>query len=338
MGDIPGLDDLTNLLNNSVINQVAELPLDSHLAWLLFLLLVSLIWLTYCIYYHARLFGFIVTTITNHVIIPRYFSGDRDNRGKQSKKPPYYFHVGSLSISAISGKIMFRDLSLITADYTVRTQDGFIIFRWWLPYLPKDVRRTDLSHSDTRLSVVLNGFEMHIYNRTQTYHRLEKLFGFKSRLFPDKDDESSSETDQLNAADSSQTKLSVSSNDELIKAYLWRDFIPITKLEVSTGRFVFGNPMMPSTLSVTFEEAHITYTSRPALSPHDLFTHIAKIKAETFKVILVPSPKFLGLTDEPPRFMGEGFVVFQSNALEFYYYQVRLFIAQTTLYAGYAPI
>lgn len=319
VGDIIGVDDLKNLFNNSVINQVAEIPLDANFAWLLFLLLVSLIWLTYCIYYHSRLFGFIITQIANHAIIPRYFA----DKGSNAKgKPQYHFHVGSLSISVISGKIMFRDLSLITADYTVRTQDGFIIFRWWLPYVPKDVRKTDLSHSDTRLFVVLNGFEMHIYNRTQTYHRLEKLFGLKSRLFPDRDDSDPSETDKLNSSDADgQTNIKARTNEELIKAYLWRDFIPVTKLEVSTGRFVFGNPMLPSTLSVTFEEAHITYTSRPAMSPHDLFTHIAKCKAETFRVILVPSPKFLGLTDEPPRLMGEGFVVFQSNALDLYYYQ-----------------
>jgi hypothetical protein len=34
--------------------------------------------------------------------------------------------------------------------------------------VPKDVSE-DLSHSDTRLSVQLNGFEMHIYNRSHLY-------------------------------------------------------------------------------------------------------------------------------------------------------------------------
>ena len=31
---------------------------------------------------------------------------------------------------------------------------------------PKDVSE-DLSHSDTRLSVQLNGFELHVYNRSE---------------------------------------------------------------------------------------------------------------------------------------------------------------------------
>ena len=44
---------------------------------------------------------------------------------------------------------MFRDVAYVTKDYTIRVQDGFIIFRWWRAYVPKDVSE-DLSHSDTR--------------------------------------------------------------------------------------------------------------------------------------------------------------------------------------------
>ena len=47
---------------------------------------------------------------------------------------------------------MFRDVAYVTPDYTIRVQDGFLVFRWWRSYVPKDVSE-DLSHSDTRLSV-----------------------------------------------------------------------------------------------------------------------------------------------------------------------------------------
>ncbi|KAI1299178.1 putative transmembrane protein [Halotydeus destructor] len=301
----------------NITTSLEEIPLDSNFAWLLFLLLVSVIWLTYCIYYNSRLFAFVSTILVNTFIIPRYY-GNGSGFGK--KGPHCYFRVGSLSISFISGKIMVRDFAFITPDYSLRIQDGFLIFRWWLPYQPKDVRKTDLSHSDTRLSFVLNGYELHIYNRCQTYNRLEKLFNIPQRLFPDKEDGEPTETDQLHNS-SSNGSSKPTSNDELITSYLWRDFIPVTKFDIFSGRFVFGNPMLPSVLSVRFEEAHITYTSRPALSPHDLFTHIMKAKAESFKVVLIPSPKYLGLSDEPPRYMGEGFVVIQSNNVDFYYYQ-----------------
>jgi len=87
----------------------------------------------------------------------------------------------------LSGKIMFRDVVYITYDYTVRVQDGWMIFRWWRAYVPKNAC-DDLSHSDTRLSLMLNGFELHMYNRTSLYSNLEKIFGIEPHLTP-KDDE-----------------------------------------------------------------------------------------------------------------------------------------------------
>ena len=76
----------------------------------------------------------------------------------------------------------------MTPDFTVRVQDGFLTFRWWRSYVPKDVSE-DLSHSDTRVSIQLNGFELHIYNRTSTYKELEKKFGIFTGLFGNSDDE-----------------------------------------------------------------------------------------------------------------------------------------------------
>lgn len=76
---------------------------------------------------------------------------------------------------------MFREFVYIDFDYTVRIEDGYIIFRWWRSYVPKDVSE-DLSHSDTRLSIVLNGFELHIYNRSDLYSKVEKTFGLKPSI------------------------------------------------------------------------------------------------------------------------------------------------------------
>lgn len=38
------------------------------------------------------------------------------------------------------------------------------------------------------------------------------------------------------------------------------------------------------------------------------------------QVILAPSPKYTGVLDEPPRYMGEGFVVMSSSLVNLYYY------------------
>ena len=38
------------------------------------------------------------------------------------------------------------------------------------------------------------------------------------------------------------------------------------------------------------------------------------------QVILAPSPKYTGMVDDPPRYMGEGFVIMSSNNVELYTY------------------
>ncbi|XP_075992779.1 transmembrane protein KIAA1109 homolog tweek [Anticarsia gemmatalis] len=48
--------------------------------------------------------------------------------------------------------------------------------------------------------------------------------------------------------------------------------------------------------------------------------HFVKAKAENCKVMLAPSPNYTSMVDEPPRYMGEGFVVMSSNYIEVYFY------------------
>lgn len=293
------------------------------------------------------------------------FNRDKHTNQRNNNHHAPFCHIGSLSISFISGKIMFREFAWIQPDYTLRILDGFVIFRWWVPYEPKDVRQIDCSHMDTRLFALLNGFELHIYNRSHLYSRLEKCFNLPCKLFADFDRSSSTSftncdcychetpanntddyddgiedttvtTDLLNRTTTGDVNCDCKgnghrshclyynapkTNDDLITAYLWRDLIPVSKIEISTGRFVFGNSSMPTILSFAFDEAHTTYTSKPSASPYDLFTHIAKSRVHRFKIILIPSPKYLGLTDDPPRYMGEGFVVIQCKSIEFHHYQ-----------------
>ena len=50
-----------------------------------------------------------------------------------------YIFAGSISLSVLSGKIMFRDVAFVTEDCSFRVQDGWVIFRWWRAYVPKDI-------------------------------------------------------------------------------------------------------------------------------------------------------------------------------------------------------
>ena len=74
----------------------------------------------------------------------------------------FFFQI----FSSIFFNFLFFKINILFSS--VRVQDDFLIFRRWRSYVPKDLLE-DLSHSDTRVSIQLNGFELHIYNRTSTY-------------------------------------------------------------------------------------------------------------------------------------------------------------------------
>ncbi|XP_053696625.1 bridge-like lipid transfer protein family member 1 [Sabethes cyaneus] len=288
-----------------------EMKLDKNMVWLLFSLISSIVWVVYITFYNSRLFGYCITKLVNRLFV----------RGA-------YFKIGSLNVNPLAGKIMFRDVVYVCYDYTVRVQDGYFIFRWWRSYVPKDVSE-DLSHSDTRLSVMLNGFELHVYNRSDLYAKLEKTFGLKPSILIPTDNMSAEEIARFkeqamnyeNQRQSNEPPEKIKKpRPEAMAATTWRDLIPVIKIDICSGRFVFGNRLTPTTLSICVEEAHCVYSTKPAVSKLDHFMHFVKAKVENSKVLLAPSPKYTGLVDEPPRYMGEGFVVMMSNNIELYFY------------------
>ncbi|KAK4878280.1 hypothetical protein RN001_010786 [Aquatica leii] len=288
-------------LNASSVG-LKNIEVNSNFLWLLFSLVSAISWVIYITYYNSRVAGYIITRIINRLII---------GEG--------YFKIGSFTVNALAGKIMFRDIVYITHDYSLRIQDGYLIFRWWRSYVPKDVSE-DLSHSDTRLSVVLNGFELHTYNRSMIYSSLEKIFGLESHIIADTVSDKNLETKERAQNNSETDKSKKKQRPEAAMARTWRDLIPVIKLDISSGRLVFGNRLIPTTLSIAVEESHFVYSTKPAVNTLDRFMHFVKSKAENVRVMLAPSPKYTGMLDEPPRYMGEGFVLMSSNDLELYFY------------------
>lgn len=156
----------------------------------------------------------------------------------------------------------------------------------------------DLSHSDTRLSIVLNGFELHVYNRSDIYSHLEKVFGLESSIYPNDQNHPSArgeaemniENSEIGGGDGQQVR----QRSEAAMARTWRDLIPVIKMDVSSGRLVFGNRLVPTTLSVTVEECHFVYSTKPPASTMDKLMHFTKCWAENARVMLAPSPKYTG--------------------------------------------
>uniref|UniRef100_A0A8C4N5K0 Bridge-like lipid transfer protein family member 1 N-terminal domain-containing protein n=1 Tax=Eptatretus burgeri TaxID=7764 RepID=A0A8C4N5K0_EPTBU len=203
------------------------------------------------------------------------------------------------------------------SDFSCRVQDGFVIFRWWRLYNPKHNMHDP--RAETRLNITLNGFELHVYNRSSMYEHLEKVFGLEpTTILPAKN----GERGKANAKKKENLPSERVVSEDLNPASSWRSLIPVIKVDINTGRLVFGNRLMPQTLSVNFEDALLTYATKPPSSRLDLYMHILKGKLENVRVMLVNSPRYAGVhQDEPPRLMGEGFVVLQSNDVDIYYYQ-----------------
>lgn len=89
---------------------------------------------------------------------------------------------------------------------------------------------TDMSHSDHRLWLELNGPELHIYNRSQLYARLEKVFGQESQLGVGKGGkDEDEEKDEASQQQQGQTRDMSFWQD-------WRDLIPVIKLELNMVR------------------------------------------------------------------------------------------------------
>ncbi|XP_072313657.1 bridge-like lipid transfer protein family member 1 [Eucyclogobius newberryi] len=280
----PSLLDLDNFLTKH----------NSNFIWLLVATILSCGWIIYLTYYNSRNIGLILTLIINRL----YKDG--------------YIHIGSFSFSVLSGKVMFRDVYFINPDMSIRIQDGLLIFRWWKMYNPKQKQHDP--KAETRLYVTVNGFEFHVYNRTDLYAKLQKTFGLEPTLIPPKKDEDQEQEETLESVNIKAETPDPSSS--------WRSLIPVIKVNISTGHLAFGNHHLPQTLCVYFEDAFLTYATKPPSSHLDQFMHIVKGSLENVRVMLVPSPRYLGLqNDEPPRLMGEGFVVLQSNDVDIYYYQ-----------------
>ncbi|KAJ8729122.1 hypothetical protein PYW08_000703 [Mythimna loreyi] len=287
---------------NSTLSDYMEITMDRNFALLLVSLISAILWIVYITYYNSRVLGYILTRLINKF----YFQDDN-------------FKIGSFTLNALSGKIMFRDIVYINYDYTLRIQDGYLIFRWWRSYVPKDVSE-DLSHSDTRLSIMLNGFELHFYNRCDLYNELEKIFGLEPVIKQPNDDDYTDRDKAMNDANEKRRRAQETVRSEAAMARTWRDLIPVIKIDICSGRVVFGNRLVPTTLSISVEESHLVYSTKPPASSLDHLMHFVKAKAENCKVMLAPSPNYTSMVDEPPRYMGEGFVVMSSNYIEVYFY------------------
>jgi len=129
---------------------------------------------------------------------------------------------------------------------------------------------------------MLNGFELHVYNRCQLYAQLEKSFGLTPQMFADEEchninsddldgesiNNAANETrhSQINnAMDVSRHVDNIRKKEAHVIARTWRDLIPVIKLDICT----VSNIKLFSALTLLFILGHkyITCKTLPQYVP-----------------------------------------------------------------------
>lgn len=132
--------------NSSAEGGIQAITIDRKFIWLLCSLVSVIAWVVYIAYYNSRVIGYVITRLLNKFVIRDGYVKVGKQRGSYhiEEKPIQSLNIsGSFTLCALSGKIMFRDVVYVTTDYSVRIQDGWLIFRWWRSYVPKDVSEGD---------------------------------------------------------------------------------------------------------------------------------------------------------------------------------------------------
>uniref|UniRef100_A0A914VDP2 Bridge-like lipid transfer protein family member 1 N-terminal domain-containing protein n=1 Tax=Plectus sambesii TaxID=2011161 RepID=A0A914VDP2_9BILA len=275
--------------------------------WLILLSLTLLItWLVFIAFYLSRVAGPVVAFVINRYL--RWIGA----QGRLS--------FGSFSLSVLGGKIMFRNAAYICDDFTLRCNDGWLIFSYWRCYGGKKLGVDDLSSESVRLHLSLNGLEFHVYNQLVYYERLARIYGL-GRLLPPTDIDEKDVRTQLTPRQQRQAEQWTASLLSLLAK---------VRCDISSGRFVAGNSLLPTSFVVSFENTALTMTTRPPSNAlaGDRFMLVVHGVTENFRAGFVKTPDYRADNctrteryDEPPRTMGDGFAVLQTASLEFYYNQ-----------------
>ncbi|WKY07937.1 hypothetical protein Q1695_007437 [Nippostrongylus brasiliensis] len=251
-------------------------------------LVLFVLWVVFITFYLSRVAGPVLSFIIN-----RYL---------RFSKTPGHVKLRSFSLSPLGGKLMFKDFLYANDDYSLRINDGWIVFSYWR-FVPG--RNVSFKSNSSRLHLSLNGLQIHLYNQVQRYKEIAKLFRME-KLFGDDVD----------------VKKPVPVDTAPPSAYwdrIW-SLIGVIKLDIWSGRIVIGNRLLPYMLVVSMENLRSKIRLRESAADRALLS--VEGQAESVRAAFTKHPEYDGKPyKEPPRTMGDGFAILQSALLHFFYHQ-----------------
>ncbi|KAF7232354.1 hypothetical protein EG68_10628 [Paragonimus skrjabini miyazakii] len=286
---------------------------DFHLSVLS--LLVLIVWSIYIMFYNSRILGLVVSLLARRFV----------RNG--------YIRFGSISLSALGGKLMLRDFAYMTNDYTVRCCYAIVVFNYWTHFVPGS-KEGGLHTGNRCLYVYLYGFDLHMYNRTSVYNELQKLFKEPAHSHPTSIRRSAGDISstkavresltrkpvilQASSVDSSDedphhsdTNLSSSSFMDLFWSHAHR-LIPAIKFNLELTKICAGNHLLPRACMLSCTRLVGCYTREEPTYQSDKYQH--KISANFVNLLcsLLPVSEYAGqhAIEEPPKSWDRTFHVF----------------------------
>ncbi|CAH8459783.1 unnamed protein product [Schistosoma turkestanicum] len=283
---------------------------DFHLS--LLSLISFILWTIYVLFYNARVVGLIVS-----VIVRRFIKG-------------CYISVGSISFSALGGKLMLRDLVCVSDDYSVRICYVIVVFNYWTRYYPE---KKDALQKRC-LYVYLYGVDVHVFNRTGVYKMLQDIFK------PNYDESSellnrsagalgiTKETSKLITSKrysrhrpdiaNDQEPCDSASNSGVLDMF-WKHahkLLPAVKFDFELANICAGNHLLPRACLVTCNRIYGSYCIGDASSRLDKYQHQIKSRFVNLMGSLIPVSKYSGqhAIEDPPKSWDKAFHVFHFGA------------------------
>ena len=135
-----------DLISSEILDYFERHP--ERIPLLVFVYALTIIWILYLILYNSRIQGILLS-----YILQRFYFKDTGQ-----------IRFDSLSISFISGSIMFRNLHYTTGSYFVFIRDGCLVFRYWSRTTKKPT---------VRLKIKLYHLDMQLFNPIRMNSTLE---------------------------------------------------------------------------------------------------------------------------------------------------------------------
>uniref|UniRef100_A0AC35FE25 Bridge-like lipid transfer protein family member 1 N-terminal domain-containing protein n=1 Tax=Panagrolaimus sp. PS1159 TaxID=55785 RepID=A0AC35FE25_9BILA len=244
------MGDTAEKFKNETFQLISDIQQDLRNEWqsdepsvnfflLLGILLALIIYLVFITFYFSRIIG----TILGYVIT-RFL---RWRSGSSFVK----VQIGSFSISILSGKIMVRNFTYTNNNLSFHINDGWLIFSYWRP-VPKKCPPSKAMNS-SRLHISLNGVKVHIYNRLDLYQLILKTAGqtvAAAKLSAEIGEDAAA------AAAAQQRALRHQPPPDKLDEW-WDNFWRLSgmiKLDISSGRIICGNHLMPCSFATVFED------------------------------------------------------------------------------------